>query len=106
MLACFSASLTDSGGRSRAVKPSRQIVEPMLLWVTAGSIAPGVQRGSGSENTPEARAWQEYGRGRTTVAGPLPVATRSVAPPPQGAPEGAVPVGAQASATVASAPAA
>lgn len=31
----------------------------MFDWVTPGLTAPGVQRGSGSENSPEPRAWQE-----------------------------------------------
>jgi hypothetical protein len=29
------------------VYPDRQIVEPIVAWVTAGLIAPDVQRGSG-----------------------------------------------------------
>jgi hypothetical protein len=35
----------------------------MLAWVTAGLIAPGVQRGSGREKSPVPRAWQEPGGG-------------------------------------------
>src|SRR2546423_1811205 len=35
----------------------------MVDWCTAGSIAPGVQRGSGLQNSPEPRARQEPGGG-------------------------------------------
>lgn len=42
----------------------------MLAWVTAGLIAPGVQRGSGNENSPEPRAWHEPAGGcRCTTLG-------------------------------------
>lgn len=49
MLARFSGSVTDSAGRIVLVYPDTQIVWPMVVWVTAGLNAPGVQRGSGSE---------------------------------------------------------
>jgi len=58
MLASFSGSVTDSGGRTVAVQPRRQMVEPMFACVTAGSSAPGVQRPSGLEYRPDPRAWQ------------------------------------------------
>jgi len=47
MLASFSGSVIDTGGRTVEVQPGLQIVEPMLAWVTAGFNAPGVQRESG-----------------------------------------------------------
>jgi len=49
MLASFSGSVTDTGGRTVEVQPLRQIVEPIVAWVTAGFTAPGVQRRSGVE---------------------------------------------------------
>jgi len=52
MLAYFSGSVIDSEGLTLPVHPDRQIVRPIVAWVTAGLSAPGVQRGSGSENTP------------------------------------------------------
>jgi hypothetical protein len=47
MLASFSGSVTDTGGRTVDVQPARQMVEPIVACVTAGFTAPGVQRGSG-----------------------------------------------------------
>jgi hypothetical protein len=44
----LNASVCDSGGRTESVYPGRQMVEPMVAWVMAGSIAPGVQERSGS----------------------------------------------------------
>src|ERR1700730_3816592 len=41
------AAVTDSGGRTVAVYPETQIVWAMSAWVTRGSVAPGVSRGSG-----------------------------------------------------------
>ena len=58
MLAIFSGSVTDSGGRTVAVQPLRQMVEPIRACVTAGLSAPGVQRGSGREYRPEPTARQ------------------------------------------------
>ncbi|MGH2909249.1 MAG: hypothetical protein ACRDK8_08140 [Solirubrobacteraceae bacterium] len=49
MLAYFSGSVTDSGGRTLSDHPDRQIVRRIVDWVTAGLSAPGVQRGSGAE---------------------------------------------------------
>src|SRR5579875_584465 len=63
MLACFSGSVTLSGGRTVSVHPARQIVWPIVAGVTAGLSAPGVQRGSGRENSPVPRAWQDPGAG-------------------------------------------
>src|SRR5437763_10511621 len=63
MLARFSRFVIASGGRTVRVEPLRQIVERMGGWCTAGSIAPGVQRGSGLQNSPEPRARQEPGVG-------------------------------------------
>ena len=56
MLASFSGSVTDSGGRTVEVQPEEQIVDPIVRCVTAGFSAPGVQRGSGSSNRPLPRA--------------------------------------------------
>ena len=63
MLANFSRSVIDSGGRTVAVQPARQIVCAIVPCVTAGLSAPGVQRGSGSALNPEPRAWQAPGAG-------------------------------------------
>jgi len=52
MLAYFSGSVIASGGRTVDVQPARQMVEPMLAWVTAGLTAPGVHRGSGRASSP------------------------------------------------------
>lgn len=41
-------SVCDSDGLTVVVQPRLQIVERMLPCVTAGSMLPGVQRGSGS----------------------------------------------------------
>ena len=45
--AALIASVTVTGGRTVAVYPARQMVLPMVSWVTAGFVAPGVQCGSG-----------------------------------------------------------
>lgn len=63
MLAAFSGSVTDSDGRIAAVYPRRQIVCPMFACVTVGSIEPGVQRRSGSENGPDPRVRHECAGG-------------------------------------------
>ena len=63
MLRRFSTAVIPSEGRTPRVYPERQMVESMFAWVTAGLIAPGVQRGSGSEYGPPPRAWQEPGAG-------------------------------------------
>jgi hypothetical protein len=49
MLANFSGSVIDSRGRTFDVQPGRQIVEPIVVCVTAGLTVPGVQRRSGRE---------------------------------------------------------
>jgi hypothetical protein len=49
MLAVFSGSVLLSGGRTVAVQPSTQIVRPVVVCVTAGLSALGVQVGSGRE---------------------------------------------------------
>jgi hypothetical protein len=59
MLASFSGSVIDTGGRTVAVHPERQIVEPIVACVTAGFTVPGVQRGSGREYSPTPTAWHE-----------------------------------------------
>src|ERR1700730_13647113 len=51
------AAVTDSGGRTVAVYPETQIVWTMFAWVTRGSVAPGVSRGSGSTTPRGAVAW-------------------------------------------------
>src|SRR5579859_7842215 len=51
------AAVTDSGGRTVAVYPETQIVWAMFAWVTRGSMAPGVSRGSGSTTPRGAVAW-------------------------------------------------
>ena len=38
-----------TGGRTVEVQPERQIVRPIVAWVTCGFSEPGVQRGSGRE---------------------------------------------------------
>jgi len=43
MLASFSGSVTDSEGRTVAVQPAEQMVEPIERGVTVGFKAPGVQ---------------------------------------------------------------
>jgi hypothetical protein len=58
MLASFSGSVIDSGGRTVEVQPPLQIVDPIVLWVTEGLSAPGVQCGSGIENRADPSAWQ------------------------------------------------
>lgn len=57
-------------GRTVSVQPLTQTVLPIVCCVTSGFRAPGVQRGSGSEDSPEPMAWQEPGAGCdcTTVA--------------------------------------
>jgi hypothetical protein len=54
-----------------------QMVESMFACVTAGLIAPGVQRGSGRLKRPEPRAWQEPGAGCGWTVWLLAVLTRS-----------------------------
>jgi hypothetical protein len=49
MLANFSGSVIDPGGRTVDVQPDRQIVELIVACVAAGLTAPGVQCGSGRE---------------------------------------------------------
>ena len=49
MLANFSGSVMDSGGRTVVVQPLWQIVEPIVDCVTAGLSAPGVQLEDGLE---------------------------------------------------------
>jgi hypothetical protein len=56
MLAAFSASVTDSGGRTLFVQPGTQIVWSIVDGLTAGFSAPGVQRGSGRSYDPEPTA--------------------------------------------------
>jgi hypothetical protein len=69
MLASFSGSVTPTGGRTVAVHPDTQIVRSIVDCVTAGSRAPGVQRGSGREYGPEPIAWHEPAAGwRWTTA--------------------------------------
>jgi hypothetical protein len=63
MLARFSGSVMLSGGRTPAVQPARQIVLPIVAWVTAGLAAPGVHLGSGREYAPVPIVWQEPGLG-------------------------------------------
>jgi hypothetical protein len=46
MLASFSGSVTLVDGRTLSEYPERQMVAPMVAWVTAGFSAPGVHRGS------------------------------------------------------------
>jgi hypothetical protein len=56
MLAAFSCSVMLSGGRTLPVQPLAQIVRAMVACVTAGFSAPGVQPGSGREESPEPMA--------------------------------------------------
>ena len=63
MLAVFSCSVMLSGGRTVDVQPRTQIVRSIVVWVTAGLSAPGVQAGSGREDRPLPIAWQEAGAG-------------------------------------------
>jgi hypothetical protein len=49
MLANFSGSVIDPGGRTLDVQPDRQTVEVIVACVTAGLSTPGVQCGSGRE---------------------------------------------------------
>jgi hypothetical protein len=63
MLASFSGSVMLSGGRTVDVHPLRQIVRPIVAWVTRGFSAPGVHRGSGLEYSPEPTAWHDPGGG-------------------------------------------
>jgi hypothetical protein len=49
MLARFSASVMLSEGRTVEVQPLRQIVRPIVAWLTWRLSAPGVQVGSGRE---------------------------------------------------------
>ena len=68
MLARFSGSVIDSDGRTIDVQPRRQIVAPIVVWVTAGLSAPGVQWASGIAYSPEPTAWHVPGGGwRCTV---------------------------------------
>ena len=46
-LASFSERVIDSGGRTVAVQPERQIVVALVAGLTCGFNAPGVQRASG-----------------------------------------------------------
>jgi hypothetical protein len=71
MLASFSGSVTDSGGRTVAVQPERQIVEPIVAWVTAGLTAPGVHRGSGRPDSPLPTIRHEPRRGWAWTSWPL-----------------------------------
>src|SRR6476619_1414163 len=72
------------------------MLSSMLAWVTAGSAAPGVQCGSGSENNPDRRAWHEPGAGWgwAVRASAVPTATGSecgvVVPAPTGSECGVV----------------
>jgi hypothetical protein len=43
----------DEEGRTDSLWPDRQMVRARLACVTSGSIAPGVQPGSGSAKGPE-----------------------------------------------------
>jgi hypothetical protein len=63
MLATFSASVMDSGGRTVDVQPGTQIVRSIVACVTLGLSAPGVQRGSGREYSPDPMAWHVPGAG-------------------------------------------
>jgi hypothetical protein len=47
----------ETGGRMVLVQPLTQMVVPMVLWVTAEYVAPGVQFGSG--NAPRIPHWPE-----------------------------------------------
>jgi len=60
----------------------------MLARVTAGLTAPGVQRGSGSENSPEPRAWQEPGGGWGCTTLELALLTGSAEEPAAPEPDG------------------
>src|SRR6266581_4367788 len=42
------AVVYEDGGRTVAVQPDTQIVDPIVAWVTSGFRAPGVNAGSGS----------------------------------------------------------
>jgi len=42
------ASVTATGGRTVAVHPLLQMVDPMLAWVTTALISPGVHAASGN----------------------------------------------------------
>jgi hypothetical protein len=58
MLASFSRPVMPAEGRTRLLHPGTQIVRSIVDGVTAGLIAPGVQRESGSEKSPDPPAWQ------------------------------------------------
>jgi hypothetical protein len=85
-------------------------VERMVDWRTAGSMAPGVQRGSALENSPEPRARQEPGGGwgwTTCAEAWLTASAGSEARDAAGAVPAATAVGlASATATSSAAPAA
>jgi hypothetical protein len=63
MLARFSRSVMDSGGRTRDVHPDLQIVRRILACLTFGFNAPGVHAGSGREYRPHPIARHEFGAG-------------------------------------------
>jgi hypothetical protein len=48
MAARFTGPVLLAGGRTVAVQPDLQMVEPIVAWVTAGFTEPGVHTGSGS----------------------------------------------------------
>jgi hypothetical protein len=73
MLASFSLLVIELLGRTVAVQPERQIVEPRVAGLTAGLIAPGVQRASGSAVRPDPRARQLAGAGWRCTTAPLAV---------------------------------
>src|ERR1700716_2302368 len=61
MLAAFSCSVTLSGGRTVEVQPRLHVVRSIVACVTCGFNAPGVQRGSWRESSPDPIAWHEPG---------------------------------------------
>jgi hypothetical protein len=73
MLESFSGSVTDTGGRTVRVHPPRQIVAPIVVCVTAGLSAPGVQRASGRAYTPLPRARHAPAAGWRWIAWALAV---------------------------------
>jgi hypothetical protein len=55
---------TDAGGRTVEVyPPGRQIVAPIMAWMTCGSTAPGVHAGSGRDPFGTVCSWQVPGAG-------------------------------------------
>lgn len=74
----FSGSVIDTAGRIDTEYPATQIVDPIVAWVTAGLLAPGVHPGSdvgyigsavGAEN--------DHGRLAQPAGGPVGFAQRA-----------------------------